>query len=508
MERKLAAAVLLALAAAAVLTGCSKSVLDYQNVQVENGKIYRAITDSTEGDTNKPFSGTVTNYPINEVLAGNQKSMERFLYVVGEGSALSNSTDAAAIQNLGGGALARGLLATTTAMCDVSVSDGYLDGHTDCKVPNSDVPSTQMGFDAGTLDGSMTYFDANGRKWAEAKFDEGAIKGEEKVYSPETGQLVFVVPWGSHGWDGDVKGYDAKTGELIYEVTYQDGKRQGVATSYSPDGKRIQAETFVDNVANGPIDTFDPKTGMHTSHGTMVNGLLDGDAQTWDAQGQLLANYVYKRGENVTPRPQVAAVDCEADGAKRTLVENMVCSNKSLLDQDTQMMKVYKVAAASLVDSTRLEDDQRGWLAATRNQCTAIECLDKAYKDRITQLSAVGQPDLFAINCSLTDRFSADDVRLICSDPNLVTDDQQMIASYKAAYVAVPPAEKAVIDEGIRNWVSSVRYRCRDAACMDGVFKDLTGKLNAIGRNPGAPVSAETLSSPPSETTSTEGAMR
>src|SRR5689334_14506722 len=45
------------------LTGCSAEILDFRNAEISNNKLY------SRGD-NSPFSGNVTNMPLNKMPAG------------------------------------------------------------------------------------------------------------------------------------------------------------------------------------------------------------------------------------------------------------------------------------------------------------------------------------------------------------------------------------------------------------------------------------------------------
>lgn len=483
------------LAMAVVLAGCSKSVLDYRNVQIVDGKIYPSNI-YLEGNSNEAFSGTVTNFPVNELLAGNRQGMLKFLYAVGAGAATSNTADAMFVAVQGAGAAAQLLLSAPTAMCKVSARHGLLDGDADCTVSNSETPSTHVEFDKGTLEGDITYFDSAGNKLADGKFKDGIPVGTENVYSAKTGKVVLKVNWENGGWNGDVQGFDPNSGALTYEVKYVDGKREGVATTYSPDGKRkIRTETFVHGVANGPLDTYDAVTGAHTSHGMEVNGKLEGNAQMWNAQGQLLRTYVYKDGDDVTAIP-IQPVDCSAANASsRILAETLICESDELRKDDVLLMATYQRAGKTGGNAQYLEDGQRNWVGQVRDKCITVACLENAYKERMDVLTGSSAPDLHATICT-ADSERDTDVRTICSAPALLADDQAMIEAYKAAYVASVADGKQAIQGGISYWVNNVREPCRDdVQCLDSAFRNLTAKLNAIAQNPDLPVSAYHLDS-------------
>lgn len=482
------------LAVALVLGGCSKPVLDYRNVQIVDGKIYPSNI-YLDGNSNEAFSGIVTNFPDNQLLAGNQQGMVKFLYPVALGAAMSNASDASFVAAQGASATAQLLLSAPTAMCKVSVRHGLLNGDGDCTVPNSETPSTQVEFDNGTLTGDITWFDSDGNKLADGQFKDGIPDGKENVYSAKTGKVIVKVNWENGGLNGVLQGFDPSSGALTYEVNYVHGRREGVATTYSPNGKRkIQTQTFVHGVLNGAFDTYDPTTGAHTSHGDYVNGKLEGAAQLWNAQGQLLHSYVYKSGDDVTATP-IQPVNCSAGNASsRTLVETMVCGSDDLRKEDALLNQAYQRAGKTTDNAQSLEDGQRDWIMLQRNKCTTMACLESAYKERIDVLTGSRAPSLHATVCTSGDREL--DVRTICSTPQLLADDQAMIAAYKTAYTATLADGKRAIEGGIRGWVEAIRQPCRDdVQCLEAAFQNLTAKLNAIAQNTDMPVSAYQLDS-------------
>ncbi len=484
------------MAMALVLVGCSKQVLDYRNVQIVDGKIYPSNI-YLDGNSNQAFSGTVTNFPVNQLLAGNQQGMVKFLDAVARGMLTSNTQDAQFVRTQGPAATARLLLAAPSAVCTVSVHAGLLDGDADCTVPESQTPSSQMAFDNGTLDGDITYFDSKGNKLADGAFKDGIPVGKENVYSAETGKVVLKVNWENGGWSGDVQGFDPNSGALTYEVKYVDGKSEGVATTYSPDGKhKIETETFAHGVSNGPLDTYDPVTGAHTSHGTEVNGKLEGQAEVWNAQGQLLRTYTYNDGNDVTPA-SIQQVDCSAASAgNRTQVETLVCGNADLRKDDALLMTTYTRAVKTSGNAGNLEYGQRNWIVQSRDKCTTVACLEKAYQDRISSLTGTDQPSLQGIACTPDQEKEYINVRTICSQPALMADDHAMMVAYKSAYAASLENGKRAIEEGIGAWVNNVQQPCQDnVQCLDSAYRDLTAKLNAIVQNPNAPISESYLGS-------------
>ncbi|WP_176114825.1 toxin-antitoxin system YwqK family antitoxin [Burkholderia cepacia] len=230
-----------------LLAGCKGDVIEYRNVQIVNGKVYA-------GDANTPFSGTVTNVPVSDILnnqTGYQQMMQNSAYVVPE--AYRDGISSMAIHQF---------------LCDTKVTDGVLDGDVVCKAPQSDTVRMKMSFSGAALAGSMLIFDSTGdRTVLDVDFSHGKPDGTEKVYYAPTKQLIGEFPW-KHGWlNGTVKTYDGKTGKTLLEARYENGAANGEMIRYTPDGKRvIYRASFSNDKLDGAEDRFDPSTGELISH--------------------------------------------------------------------------------------------------------------------------------------------------------------------------------------------------------------------------------------------------
>jgi uncharacterized protein len=85
-----------------------------------------------------------------------------------------------------------------------------------------------------------------------------------------------------------------------------------------------------------------------------------------------------------------ASFDC---AKAATPVEKLVCSNPALSRTDEELAKAYRSALASSGDKTRLRDEQRLWIRATRDRCPDVSCLSNAYAARIAELTASGSTE-------------------------------------------------------------------------------------------------------------------
>lgn len=68
-------------------------------------------------------------------------------------------------------------------------------------------------------------------------------------------------------------------------------------------------------------------------------------------------------------------------------VEQLICSNKKLSEDDVKLTQVYKAALNSSPDKATLKREQNAWRKNERDACADIDCMDKVYQQRISQLS-------------------------------------------------------------------------------------------------------------------------
>ena len=67
-------------------------------------------------------------------------------------------------------------------------------------------------------------------------------------------------------------------------------------------------------------------------------------------------------------------------------VDHQVCEDRELSNLDLQMSQLYKTARARTQDKEQLRAEQIGWIKSKR-ACANKTCIEKAYQDRIKQLS-------------------------------------------------------------------------------------------------------------------------
>jgi uncharacterized protein len=78
-----------------------------------------------------------------------------------------------------------------------------------------------------------------------------------------------------------------------------------------------------------------------------------------------------------------AAVDCSR---ARSNAEKMLCSSARAADAEEAMALAFRDAMRRGADPAALMDSQRRWTREVRDACNSIDCLLKAYEDRIDEL--------------------------------------------------------------------------------------------------------------------------
>lgn len=85
------------------------------------------------------------------------------------------------------------------------------------------------------------------------------------------------------------------------------------------------------------------------------------------------------------PDAVAASFDCSKAS---TTVEELVCSDPKLSALDERLASLYRTALASTQDKSTLKDQQRSWIASSRNTCRTAACLQRSYEGRIGQLTS------------------------------------------------------------------------------------------------------------------------
>lgn len=195
-----------------MLVACSGEQLEWRNVDVARGQIYKA------GD-NSPFSGKVTNIPMSYVASNESGYIGALMRV----EKLTNT----ALSIYGGGSI---------LACDVKVKRGLLDGKAVCS-------------------------NQNGERMMELFLEDGAIEGEVRIFNPgaDDPSLTFEIHDGQ--LDGPMNYYFRDTTTVAREATASNGQWDGPFLVYNTDGDVINEGTFREGVRVGLWKDYWPTTG-------------------------------------------------------------------------------------------------------------------------------------------------------------------------------------------------------------------------------------------------------
>ncbi|MEO8007924.1 MAG: hypothetical protein ABI728_05315 [Betaproteobacteria bacterium] len=81
--------------------------------------------------------------------------------------------------------------------------------------------------------------------------------------------------------------------------------------------------------------------------------------------------------------PVLAGPDCSR---ANTNTEKLLCSNSRLAVADQRMALAFRGAIRRGADPRTLMEDQRVWIHDARDVCNDVECMLKAYEERISDL--------------------------------------------------------------------------------------------------------------------------
>jgi uncharacterized protein len=81
--------------------------------------------------------------------------------------------------------------------------------------------------------------------------------------------------------------------------------------------------------------------------------------------------------------PALAALDCSR---AKTNTEKLLCSNTRLAEADERLAYAFRGAIRRGADPKVLMEEQGAWIREARDVCNNVECMLKAYEDRISDL--------------------------------------------------------------------------------------------------------------------------
>jgi uncharacterized protein len=81
--------------------------------------------------------------------------------------------------------------------------------------------------------------------------------------------------------------------------------------------------------------------------------------------------------------PVLAVLDCSR---AKSNAEKLLCSNSRLANADERMALAFRGAIHRGADPGMLMEAQRVWIHDARDVCNDVECMLKAYEERISDL--------------------------------------------------------------------------------------------------------------------------
>ncbi|MDB5933465.1 MAG: hypothetical protein JWQ01_809 [Massilia sp.] len=79
-----------------------------------------------------------------------------------------------------------------------------------------------------------------------------------------------------------------------------------------------------------------------------------------------------------------ASFDCSKAS---TRIEHMICADSGLSAEDEKLNVAFRDALAATHDPEQMRQQQRKWIAETRNRCSDRKCLSAAHEARMTELA-------------------------------------------------------------------------------------------------------------------------
>lgn len=286
------------------LTGCGSEVLESQNAEVVNGKIYKKGADS-------PFSGTLSLRAGD--LLGAQGGFGRLAAV-----AESKSTETSGI-SVGGrhlvnqerSALDFGMRLGAGTLCKAEVRDGSFEGKASCQAEKAERPTFEMSFKKGVLDGTLTYFKlrTGGSLVTTVTFNNGQPDGKQEMINTANQKVVYLANWKNGLMEGLEEAFDQETGNLIGHVNWVNNNPEGEVVGYAADGQTLTYKaTFVSGRLDGIEESFSAKTGKLTRQTKWNHGAKQGIERAWNEQGELTMEQDYGGEESPADQPAATAL--------------------------------------------------------------------------------------------------------------------------------------------------------------------------------------------------------
>lgn len=178
--------------------------------------------------------------------------------------------------------------------------DGVLDGETLVFNPKGTV-IRKFFYRQGKLHGEALIYNDDGKLAQRLTYEDGVLDGPFQIYSNDV--LMTEIPYSKGVREGLGSTY-APNGRLQSQTTYKGDKENGVRTIYNPElGYVVRTETLVDGIVEGQSLTFYPG-GAIMMQTTFVKGLPDGRSVQFYNTGSIQQISIYDKGVLTAPPQQ------------------------------------------------------------------------------------------------------------------------------------------------------------------------------------------------------------
>jgi antitoxin component YwqK of YwqJK toxin-antitoxin module len=155
---------------------------------------------------------------------------------------------------------------------------------------------TQATFTNGKLDGDWIISDSNDRKVMMITFKDGKRNGPATIWGPN-GKVLRQTTYQNGTPIGDLLEINPKTGELARSATYDEGRKVVTRTNYWPGSRRKQSEIMylaAKTVETTPDDFWTTTLAKYDSDG---GDMRHGTTKTWYANGKQEQEGAYEYGK-------------------------------------------------------------------------------------------------------------------------------------------------------------------------------------------------------------------
>lgn len=154
-------------------------------------------------------------------------------------------------------------------------------------------------YDEDQRTGDWKFFHPNGNEAKTVTYEEGVPHGTIELRR-EDGTLQAKRQYDRGKRTGTWSTYAADGEQVLAEQLYVDGKLDGLAQAWHPNGQLRQQQPFANGVRNGTVIEWD-ENGKKIGEGNFVDGQREGVSRRWLEDGRVVEQ-VYEEGKVVSTK--------------------------------------------------------------------------------------------------------------------------------------------------------------------------------------------------------------